>query len=90
MMSMQKEAERFVRIWQSSSSCEEAAKRFGCVSAKSAGDKAGKYRQRGIPLKEMVGRRGAPIDWKKIRRASDEALKKAKRKFETAVKEKRK
>lgn len=68
--------ESFIRIWQSSSSIKEVAKKAGLTPVGAAA-RAASYRRKDIPLKSMPGnKRGRPpLDRKALARLAKECAK---------------
>lgn len=59
------EFKRFIRIWQSSQSVQEAADRLG-ISKAAASSRAAMFRRRGVPLRAM-SRGRIDVDWIALR-----------------------
>lgn len=71
------DAERFVRIWQSSVTFREAVTRYGMLSSRAACAAANNLRRRGVPLKKFAPMgRAVRHDYKALANLAKESLKK--------------
>lgn len=65
----QKDAENFIRVWQGSSSKEEAAEKLG-LSVTVAVARAYRLRKEGVKLKSF-NRRNVPLDMDALKKLAD-------------------